>query len=205
MPVEWVTAPHEPAQELLEAGVRERVGAVLIGPAGVGKTSLARSAFERLGPQYGRAGWVTGTASAGAVPFAAFSHLIDVPATGKTAAVLRAARESLGDGLLLAVDDAHLLDKLSATLVYQLAVSGAARLIVTVASGTPAPDEITALWRDDLLTRIDIEPPGHDDSRLATQVEEYVAGLPAAAHRALEYPGRRGSVTYGRPVGAGRT
>ena len=182
-----MTAPHEPALELLEAGVRERVGAVLIGPAGVGKTSLARSAHERLGPHYARAGWVTGTASAGAVPFAAFSHLMDVPDTGKTAAVLRAARESLGDGLLLVVDDAHLLDELSAKLVYQLAVSGAARLIVTVASGTPAPEEISALWRDDLLARIDIEPPGHDDSRLATQVEEYVAGLPAAAHRALEY------------------
>ena len=187
MPVEWLTAPPEPALESLEAGVRERAGAVLIAPAGVGKTSLARRAYERLRPQYPRAGWVTGTASAGAVPFAAFSHLIDVPDSGKTAAVLRAARESLGEGLLLAVDDAHLLDKLSATLVYQLAVSGAARLIVTVASGAPSPDEISALWRDDLLARIDVEPPGHDDGRLAIQVEEYVVGLPAAARRALEY------------------
>ena len=182
-----MTAPREPALATLETGVRDRVGAVLIGPAGVGKSSLARLAAERLGPRFARVGWVTGTASAGAVPFAAFSHLIDVPDTGKTAAVLRAAREALADGLLLVVDDAHLLDKLSATLVYQLAVGGAARLIVTVASGTPAPDEISALWRDDLLTRIDIEPPGHDDARLATQVEEHVAALPAAAHRVLEY------------------
>ena len=55
-----------------------------------------------------------------------------MPSTGKTAAVLRDARESLGDGRLLVVDDAHLLDKLSAALVYQLAVSGTAKLIVTV-------------------------------------------------------------------------
>ena len=127
--------PPEPALKSLETGVRDRVGAVLIGPAGVGKSSLARLAAERLGPRFARVGWVTGTASAGAVPFAAFSHLIDVPDTGKTAAVLRGAREALADGLLLVVDDAHLLDKLSATLVYQLAVGGAARLIVTVASG----------------------------------------------------------------------
>jgi len=117
----------------------------------------------------------------------AFSHLIDVPGTGKTAAVLRAARESLGDGRLLIVDDAHLLDKLSAALVYQLAVSGAAKLIVTVAPNGPVAEEISALWRDDLLARIDVAPPGHDDSRQATLVEEFVAALPGPCHWVLEY------------------
>ena len=185
MPVEWVTAPPEPALELLETGVREGAGAVLIGPAGVGKTWLARTAADRLASQFGRVDWVSGTTPA--VPFSAFSHLIDVPGTGKTAAVLRAARESLGDGRLLIVDDAHLLDKLSAALVYQLAVSGAAKLIVAVAPNGPVADEISALWRDDLLARIDVAPPGHDGSRQATLVEEFVAALPGPGHRVLEY------------------
>ena len=149
-----LTAPHEPALELLETGVRERAGTVLIGSAGVGKTWLARTAADRLASQFGRVDWVTATTPA--VPFSAFSHLIDVPGTGKTAAVLRAARESLGDGRLLIVDDAHLLDKLSAALVYQLAVSGAAKLIVTVAPNGPVAEEISALWRDNLLARIDV-------------------------------------------------
>jgi ATPase family associated with various cellular activities (AAA) len=185
VPVEWVTAPHEPALELLEAGTRTRAGAVLIGPAGVGKTTLARAAAERLGAQFDRVDWVTATAPT--IPFAAFGHLIDIPETGRTAAVLRAVRESLGDGRLLVVDDAHLLDRLSAAVVYHLAVSGAATLIVTVVADGPVPDEISALWRDDLLIRIDVEPAGHDDSRLATQVEEFVAALPRSAHRVLEY------------------
>jgi tetratricopeptide (TPR) repeat protein len=180
-----VTAPHEPALEQIETGVRERAGTVLIGSAGVGKTWLARTAADRLASQFGRVDWVAATAPA--VPFAAFSHLIDVPSTGKTAAVLRDARESLGDGRLLVVDDAHLLDKLSAVLVYQLAVSGTAKLIVTVSANGPVAEEISALWRDHLLTEIDIQPPGHDDSRLATLVEEFVAALPAPAHRVLEY------------------
>jgi hypothetical protein len=185
VPVEWVTTPPEPALEALEAGTRERVGAVLIGPAGVGKTSMARTAAERLGAQFSRVDWVAATTPA--IPFAAFDRLIEVPESGKTAAVLRAARESLGDGRLLVVDDAHLLDRLSAALVYQLAVSGAVTLIVTATADGPVPAEISALWRDHLLARIDVQPPGHDDSRLATQVEEFVAALPAAAHRVLEY------------------
>jgi AAA domain len=180
-----VTTPHKPALELLEAGMRTRAGAVLIGPAGVGKTSIARSAAEQLGARFGRVDWVGATAPS--VPFAAFDHLIEVPETGKTAAVLRAARESLGDGRLLVVDDAHLLDRQSAALVYQLAVSGAATLIVTVTADGPVPAEISALWRDNLLARIDVQPPGHDDTRLATRVEQFVAALPAAAHRVLEY------------------
>ena len=178
-------APHEPALELTETGVRERAGTVLIGSAGVGKTWLARTAADRLASQFGRVDWVTGTTPA--VPFSAFNHLIEVPGTGKTAAVLRAARESLGDGRLLIVDDAHLLDKLSAALVYQLAVSGASKLIVTVAPNAPVAEEISALWRDNLLARIDVAPPGHDDSRQARLVEAFVAALPGTAHRVLEY------------------
>jgi tetratricopeptide (TPR) repeat protein len=178
-------APHEPALELLETGVRERAGTVLIGSAGVGKTWLARTAADRLASQFSRVDWVTGTTPA--VPFSAFNHLIEVPGTGKTAAVLRAARESLGDGRLLIVDDAHLLDKLSAALVYQLAVSGASKLIVTVAPNAPVAEEISALWRDNLLARIDVAPPGHDDSRQARLVEAFVAALPGTAHRVLEY------------------
>jgi tetratricopeptide (TPR) repeat protein len=185
VPVEWVTAAHEPALELLETGVREQAGTVLIGSAGVGKTWLARTAADRLASQFPRVDWVTATTPA--VPFSAFNHLIEVPDTGKTAAVLRAARESLGDGRLLIVDDAHLLDKLSAALVYQLAVSGAVKLIVTVAPNGPVAEEVSALWRDDLLARIDIAPAGHDDTRQATLVEQFVAALPGPAHRVLEY------------------
>jgi hypothetical protein len=185
VPVEWVTAAPDRALKLLETGVREQSGAVLIGSAGVGKTWLARTAADRLASQFDRVDWVTGAAPA--VPFAAFNHLIDVPDTGKTAAVMRAARESLGDGRLLIVDDAHLLDKLSAAMVYQLAVSGAVKLIVTVAPNNAVAEEISALWRDDLLARVDVEPAGHDDSRQASLVEQFVAALPGPAHRVLEY------------------
>lgn len=187
MPIEWVISPPGPALDAIEAGLQKRSGAVLIGSAGVGKTSLARTAVERFGGAYHRVDWVTATAPMAAVPFAAVSRLIEVADTGKTADVLRSARETLGDGRLLVIDDAHLLDPLSAALIYQLAVSGAATLIVTVAPAGVMADGVSALWDDGLVERIELEPPGHDDRRLAASVDEFVAALPAAAHRVLEY------------------
>ena len=187
MPIEWVVSPVEPALESIEAGLRDRTGVVLLGPAGIGKSTVASTAAERFGAAYGRVDRIVATAPAGAVPFAAVSHLIDVPDTGKTADVLRAARSSLGDGRLLVVDDAHLLDKLSAALIYQLAVGESVRLIVTVTSDHPVAEEVSALWTDGLLERIDLQPPGHDDSRLAAVIDDFVAALPTAAHRVLEY------------------
>ncbi|OBG16578.1 AAA family ATPase [Mycolicibacterium celeriflavum] len=187
MPIEWVTSPPGPALDSIGAGLRNRSGAVLIGPAGVGKTTLARAAVDRFGAEYPRVDWVTATTPMAAVPFAAVSHLIEVPETGKTADVLRCARESLGDGRLLVIDDAHLLDTLSAALVYQLAVGAAAKLIVSVAPNGVMAEGVSALWEDELVERIGLEPPGHDDSRLAARVAEFVAALPTAAHRVLEY------------------
>ncbi|MBN3509863.1 AAA family ATPase [Mycolicibacterium nivoides] len=180
MAVDWVIAPRDRVLDGLEAGLHERCGAALLGPAGVGKTSVARTAAEHLASDFRRVVWITGTESAAAIPFAAVAHLIDIPSAGRTADVLRAAREALGSELLLVVDDAHLLDRLSAALVYQLAVSGAAKLIVTAAAAQ-APDDVAALWGDGLVSRVEMSPPGHDDARLADQVATFLADLPDGA------------------------
>lgn len=176
MAVDWVIAPRDRVLDGLEVGLHERCGAALLGPTGVGKTSVARTAAEHLAPDFRRVLWITGTESAAAVPFAAVAHLISVPSAGKTADVMRAARDELGSELLVIVDDAHLLDRLSAALVYQLAVSGAAKLIVTASE--EAPDDVAALWGDRLVNRVEMSPPGHDDARLADQVDTFLADLP---------------------------
>ena len=77
------------------------------------------------------------------MPFGAFSHLVDVADIGKPAALLRAARQSLraDDDDVLIVDDANQLDPLSATLVYQLALAGETKMIVTARADT-APQAI---------------------------------------------------------------
>jgi hypothetical protein len=184
VPVEWNIAPPEPAAGRVESAVADRGGAVIIAPVGAGKSTVARLASEHIG---GSSAWVTGTVSDRVVPFAAVRDLIEVPDDGKTAAVLRAARESVADGLLLIVDDAHLLDDLSAALVYQLAVSGAVRLIVTVDPDEGAPDSISALQLDDVLPRIELDPPSVDRTRLDVSVRDFVGSLPSDARAALEF------------------
>lgn len=143
----------------LKAGVETRSGALLTGARGSGKTTSARAAYDELAPGFERAAWITGTAADSRVPFGAFERLFTVPETGRTVQVLCAAREALGTGLLLVVDDGHLLDRLSASLVYQLAVSGAARVIVTVESNQSLPEGISSLIRDRLVTPVAADGP----------------------------------------------
>ena len=101
--------------------------------------------------------------------------------------MLRAARESLGDGTLLVVDDAHCWTSCRPRWCTSWRSAATARLSSPSRPVDRLPTRFRRCGRDDLLTRIDFEPPGHDDARLAAQVEEYVAGLPAAARGVLEY------------------
>ncbi|OBG27848.1 AAA family ATPase [Mycobacterium sp. 852002-51057_SCH5723018] len=192
MPIRWNVPEHAAASQRLDAALgagragSSPGGAVVLGPDGCGKSTLARLAAEKHGHALTR--WVTGTPTERVVPFGAFSHLVHIAEVGKPAALLRAARASLGgDDLLLVVDDAHDLDVLSATLVYQLALAGTARMIVTARAPDfgAAPEAIAALWTDDLLERIDVEAPGGVTT--AGQVDAFIAELPAAARSVLDY------------------
>ena len=119
------------------------------------------------------------------MPFGAFGDLLqitDVAETGRPADLLRAAHDSLtGDGgeLLFVVDDAHQLDHLSATLLYQLALSRSARLLVTVRADTELPDAVAALSADELLTQVEVEPL--DRPATAALLESALGAPPDAA------------------------
>ena len=188
MPIRWNVPHHAAALEQVDLALDEpaRSGAVVLGSDGGGKSTLARLAAEHFARRHPNAltRWVIGTPTERVVPFGAFGHLVEIADLGKPAALLRAARSSLGgEELLLVVDEAHDLDLLSATLVYQIALAGTVRMIVTARPDT-APEAIAALWADDLLQRIDIEAPG---GATGPDVDEFIAELPAAARSVLEY------------------
>ncbi|MCX2930747.1 AAA family ATPase [Mycobacterium sp. CVI_P3] len=158
MPTRWPLAPRKSvdrAVELLEC----HGGVALLGSDGVGKTTVAEQIADRLGEK--NPVRVIATATQAAVPFGAFGPLVEVTEVGRPAALIHSALDSLlaqADSPLIVVDDAQLLDPLSATLVYQLARRASGRLIVTARAGGPLPSAVAALWEDGLVAALDVGP-----------------------------------------------
>ncbi|MEO1055973.1 MAG: hypothetical protein AAFY28_03580, partial [Actinomycetota bacterium] len=124
------------ARELVDSGR----GVVFAGPAGVGKTSLARELADTLDD-----------AATGARP------VIRIAATASLATPMAAlgALDSTARTRLV-VDDLHLLDDDSAALLHGLVTSGRVDLIGTMRSGERAASAIVGLWKDDHVERFDL-------------------------------------------------
>lgn len=183
-------------------GLRGPAGLVLAGDAGVGKTRLAREALT-LAEQHGVVvRWVTATASSRNLPLGAFTTVIGTLGSDPMWLMAR-AREALlagadGGGVVVGVDDAHLLDELSATLVHQLVMRREARVVLTVRSGEDAPDALTGLWKDGHLQRLDVQPLAL--ATTAALLEEALDGpVAGVAARAL-WTITRGNVLYLRQL-----
>jgi DNA-binding NarL/FixJ family response regulator len=149
---------------------RESGGVVLVGAAGVGKTTLARTVTASLRSPVR---WVACTASSRSIPLGAMAHLMSPSTSRDPIALMAAARESLVD-TVVSVDDAQLLDQLSATLLHQIAIDRAGRILATIRSGEPVPDAVTALWKDGHLQRLEL-PPFTKEQSIAL-VESVIGG-----------------------------
>lgn len=164
MPNDWPYVTRRALETVVERLNDPATGGVaLVGNEGVGKTTLAAQAAQRLGR--GDPLWVVGTAARSLVPFGAFGNLVEIHDVGRPAALIRSAADSIlaqADSAPIIVDNARLLDPLSASLVYHLAQESsrgaASPLIVTVRSVLRAPQVVAALWDDGLLARCPIDP-----------------------------------------------
>jgi DNA-binding CsgD family transcriptional regulator len=155
----WQLLDRPAEQEAIRRalGTGETCGAVLVGAAGVGKTTLARTVTSSL---RAKVNWAACTETSRGIPLGAFARWVGPSPMRDPIALIASARESIlaGENTVVGVDDAHLLDQLSATLLHQIAIDRAGHIVATVRSGEPVPDALTSLWKDGYLQRLELQP-----------------------------------------------
>jgi DNA-binding CsgD family transcriptional regulator/tetratricopeptide (TPR) repeat protein len=138
------------------------MSAILSGPAGVGKSRLARAAMSEAA----REGWATlavrGSAGFAAVPLGPFRTVLRIPSSSELTELTEAVASELlamrtTRGLLVLADDCQDLDESSSGLLHQLVAAGLVVAIITTRSGTTPPATVTALWKDGLAERIELQ------------------------------------------------
>ena len=149
-------------ERITGARAEGRTAVVISGPAGVGKSRLAREALSAIERDGAVVGWVQATRSAATVPLGAFASVL--PADVRSDDLFELMQRSIralrdrahGRAFVLGVDDAQWLDPTSATLVLQLTTTTAGLVLVTVRADEAPPDAIVSLWKDAGALRLEL-------------------------------------------------
>jgi DNA-binding CsgD family transcriptional regulator len=168
----WTFVGRTDELNRLVAAATGRTGRGLIfsGTAGIGKSRLLRESLAAIPPtDYALHPASANIASSG-LPFGGLAQVLpaDPPIGLSPAGLMRWATDHLqsaaGDRpIVLAVDDAHLLDPPSAALVHLLVREGAI-LLGTLRSTEAVPAPIRALWTEDLVEHAELAPLGDAES-----------------------------------------
>jgi DNA-binding CsgD family transcriptional regulator len=176
---------------------------VICGAAGTGKSRLAREALMAAASRGCVTHRVVGASSARVIPLAAFTAWAPSGASDAVQLV-RGVIESLtaasppGTTVVVGVDDAHLLDDLSAFVVHQLVQRAAAKVILTLRDREPIPIGTQELWTAGQFDRLDLQPlpPDETTALLSASLGGSVDSI--AAQRLWELT--RGNVLYLRHI-----
>jgi DNA-binding CsgD family transcriptional regulator len=178
MRLSWPLIGRTAEMRAIEAAISASAvsGILICGAAGVGKSRIAREALSAAASQGCETRWTVGTSSAREVPLGAFTAWAPSGVTD-TFQLLRGVIDSLtagpSAGVVLGVDDAHLLDDLSTFVVQQIVQRGGAKLILTVRNSEPIPRAIQEIWKLGEFDRLALHELSLDETEtlLATALE----------------------------------
>ena len=197
-------------------------GVLITGEAGAGKTFLAARVADQL-PQPPVA-WLMATTASRATPLGALTGLLPPdlatihpalvaqhvstrlrelsraearPATGpsataRTAAAAAPPRRTAPP--VLVVDDAQLLDPQSAAVLLSLVSAKSVRLLGTMRAGETPSDAVTALWKEQVVDRLDLDPLDRTASR--TLLESLLGGPVASGTAEMLWQSSNGNPFY---------
>ncbi|MEQ1700701.1 MAG: LuxR C-terminal-related transcriptional regulator [Ilumatobacteraceae bacterium] len=188
--------------DLLQAGSH----VVLYGPAGVGKTRLAAEVAATFTAQKVAVHRMVASPASSPVPLAPFASLIG-SAVGTDA--VHAARAALGaDGKagagdpVLVVDDLHLLDDASATVLQQLLAGGHLRMVATLRSTAATtvgiPQAVDRLRHEAGVEHFEVAPLA--DTELVAMVEQALGAPLEGRGRQLLADAAGGNPMYAREL-----
>jgi DNA-binding CsgD family transcriptional regulator len=140
-------------------------GVALVGPAGADTSRLAAGVVRQHITPAGTALRLRGRGRTPHSPAVTDLLTEPVPPGASGLTVLRQALHALavrarGQPLVLWVEDAHLLDDVSVAVLLQALERRLVFLVATVCTAGAAPTHLVPLWKDGLVERIELAPPG---------------------------------------------
>ncbi len=179
-----------------------RLGVLVAGQAGVGKSRLMEEVLRSAEDHHFE--WITASESVRPIPFGAFARLLpdDLEAVDQVdlLSILgqQLQRRSEGRPIVLAVDDVHLLDGLSAGFIDYVALRGLATVLLTLRSGSQIPDALSRLCRSGDLPRLELQALSR--SEFDEILEQALDGIIETLSLERMWEATRGNVLFAREL-----
>jgi DNA-binding CsgD family transcriptional regulator len=200
----WALVGRAEEQRFISNAIADpgRPGVLVAGRAGVGKTRLVHEVLRTTqGHHLER---ITASESLRPLPFGAFAQLLpsklqEVDQVDLLSVLGRhLQRRAEGRPLIVAVDDIHLLDGLSAGFIDYVAQRGLATVLLTLRSGSPIPDALGRLCRSGDIPRLELQELSR--SEFDELLERALEGIVEGATLERIWEATRGNVLFAREL-----